>query len=195
MKGVLFNVVEEVITAEFGADAWDDLLHRAELDGAYTALGSYPDSDMTGLVVAASEKLGVAVSDVLMLVGRKAFDGLAARYPGSLDGATTAAVFLEDVENYIHPEVRKLYPDAVLPEFTFADLGEGWMRMGYRSPRGLDYLAEGLVHGAADHFGETVEVRRPDVESRPNETILHLSFSGGHPSTIGQRVGLEAAPS
>ncbi len=43
MKGIIFNLVEDVVTQENGPDAWDDLLDAAHVDGAYTAVGSYDD--------------------------------------------------------------------------------------------------------------------------------------------------------
>lgn len=45
MKGVVFNVLEQVVSAEHGEDTWDRLLDEADLDGAYTSLGSYEDAD------------------------------------------------------------------------------------------------------------------------------------------------------
>ena len=45
MKGVIFNVIEEVVGDLFGDETWDDLLETAEVDGAYTALGNYADTE------------------------------------------------------------------------------------------------------------------------------------------------------
>jgi len=42
MKGIVFNLLEEVVTTHHGSDTWDLLLDTARLDGAYTSLGSYP---------------------------------------------------------------------------------------------------------------------------------------------------------
>jgi hypothetical protein len=43
MKGIIFNLLEEVVIRDHGADTWDELLSATCLDGAYTSLGSYPD--------------------------------------------------------------------------------------------------------------------------------------------------------
>jgi hypothetical protein len=42
MKGIVFNLLEEVIRKEHGEDAWDALLEVTELDGAYTSSGAIP---------------------------------------------------------------------------------------------------------------------------------------------------------
>jgi len=54
LKGVAYNILQEVVSRDYGEDTWDDLLERAGLDGAYTSLGSYPDEDLMRLVAAAS---------------------------------------------------------------------------------------------------------------------------------------------
>ena len=53
MKGVVFNLLEEVVSSEFGEDTWDGLIDAAEVEGAYTSLGSYDDGDLGSLVGAA----------------------------------------------------------------------------------------------------------------------------------------------
>ena len=58
-KGVIFNLAEQVVTDDYGADVWDDVLDQAGLEGAYTSLGSYPDGDLTALVAATAARLGV----------------------------------------------------------------------------------------------------------------------------------------
>ena len=43
MKGVVFNLLEQLVARDFGEDTWDALLDASGLEGAYTSLGSYPD--------------------------------------------------------------------------------------------------------------------------------------------------------
>lgn len=59
MKGVIFNLVEDIVTEANGPDAWDDLLEAAGLEGAYTALGSYGDDQLFALVDAAASASGL----------------------------------------------------------------------------------------------------------------------------------------
>ena len=54
MKGIVFNLLEEIVREAHGEDTWDALLEAADLDGAYTSLGSYPDEDLGRLVAAAA---------------------------------------------------------------------------------------------------------------------------------------------
>jgi uncharacterized protein (TIGR02265 family) len=84
MKGVLFNAVEEAVSREWGEDMWDDLLIAANVDGAYTALGNYPDEQLVALVNAAAERLNAPLEDVLRTLGRITFVSLLTRYRGYL---------------------------------------------------------------------------------------------------------------
>ena len=156
MKGIVFNLLEELVGREFGEDAWDDLLDAAGVDGAYTSLGSYPDSDAEKLVAAATHALGIPPAGVLRWFGQQAMPVLAERYPGFFRGHASVRSFLLTLNSIIHPEVRKIYPGADVPVFDFDDAPDGALIMGYASARKLCALAQGFVEGAAGHFGETI---------------------------------------
>ena len=81
MKGIIFNLVEEVVTDRYGEDTWDLLLDAAGLDGSYTSLGSYPDEELFRLVAAASAALGVPADDVVRQLGEGAIPLLVERFP------------------------------------------------------------------------------------------------------------------
>lgn len=158
MKGVIFNVVEEAVSADMSPDAWDAVLERAGLAGAYTSLGSYSDEDLERIVRAASELLGVDAADLLVSIGRRAFHGLAGRHPQFAQTHPGLRSFLHSVNSVIHPEVLKLYPQATVPVFETSELPGGGICMVYRSPRRLCALAHGLMLGAADHYAERLGV-------------------------------------
>ena len=68
----------------------------------------------------------------------------------------------------IHTEVRKLYPDAQLPQFDCTRSDDG-LKMLYSSPRHFGDLAEGLIKGAVAYFGGGIEVTR---HPQPNGDIV-----------------------
>ncbi len=157
MKGVIFNAVEDAVTTLYSADTWDDLLEAAGLSGEYTSLGSYDDADLLALVGAACKLTGHQPEALIRTLGEYAFPHLASRYPELVDAENTHQ-FLRAVNDIIHPEVLKLHPDASPPEFTFEDRPDGALRMTYKSARRMGVLAEGLIHGAANQFGEKLDV-------------------------------------
>ena len=86
MKGVIFVMFEEFITANWGADTYEDILdqcpHVAEV--AFIGPKTYPDQWVLDLLTTACARLGVEAPDALRAFGRFAFGGLTARYPLSL---------------------------------------------------------------------------------------------------------------
>ncbi len=157
MKGVIYNAVEDAVTKLYSADTWDDLLDEAGLSGEYTSLGNYDDGQLTALVGAACKATGHQPDELVKVVGEHAFPYLFERHP-ELVSATGTHAFLRAVNDIIHPEVLKLYPDSNPPEFEFEDRPDGALRLTYRSARRLGTLAEGLIRGAAKQFGEEVDV-------------------------------------
>ena len=147
MKGVIFNVVQEVVEDAFGIDFWDDAVDLAGIEGSYTSLGSYEDGDMIALVGAIAELARVSRNDVLVLAGRHGFSRLASRHTELLEGVAGWRDVLDQLDGIIHPEVRKIYPDA-----------DDVVLLEYESKRNLCGLAEGLVKGLGDWFESELSV-------------------------------------
>lgn len=159
MKGVLFNVVQEVVEATYSDDTWDDLLDDAELEGAYTTLGDYPDEELVAIVAAASARTGLDPETVLRTVGRLALPRLLDRLPPTVQPAEEPLAFVRSVNDIIHPEVLKLYPASRPPVFSCEDSEDGLI-VRYRSSRNLPDLAHGLLEAVGDHFERSMTVDR-----------------------------------
>ncbi|MDP9100975.1 MAG: heme NO-binding domain-containing protein [Actinomycetota bacterium] len=157
MKGIIFNLTEEVVRDAYGEDAWDAVLDGAGLDGSWTSLGSYPDEYFSKVVTSAAALLGVDESTVLRTVAQGAMPLLATRYPHFFEHPDASA-FVLTLNDVIHPEVKKLYPGATPPEFDVRRESDSALVMRYQSARKLCALAEGFVQGAATHYGQTVEI-------------------------------------
>lgn len=180
MKGVIFNLAEQVVSDGFGADAWDDILDAAGLEGAYTSLGSYPDSDLEALVTASAARLGVAPDVVVRTIGEGAMPILAQRYPEFFAPHTSTRSFLLTLNDIIHPEVRKLYPGADVPEFGFVVQDEDVLLLQYRSRRRLCALAEGFITGGARYYGESVTLSQPEcMLDGADACVLRCVFAPG----------------
>lgn len=160
LKGIIFNIVEEVISQSSGPETWDELLVLTELAGVYTSLGSYPDKELLDLVAAASRLSNTPTPALLQLVGRDAIPLLHKRFPKFFDAAPNARTFILGLNTIIHPEVRKLYAGASCPHFHFAETANT-LTLGYNSPRKLCHLAEGFVAGLARHYGEQIVMEQP----------------------------------
>lgn len=161
MKGVLFNVVEDVVDETLPEAMWDIALHSACLDGVYTSLGDYPDTDLTAIVDAVCGHTGLGPQQVLHHVGLHGYRHLVDRQPDLVEGIADLGSLLHHLEDVIHPEVRKLQPEADPPSFTVRDAGPDTWEVEYRSERQLCHLAEGLIAGAAVGFGTPCRIEQP----------------------------------
>lgn len=157
MKGVVFNLLETVVTRAHGADAWDDLLDSTGLGGAYTSLGNYDDAELELLAGAAAGALGLTRDEVLRWFGQQAIPILAELYPDFFAPHQSSRPFVEGVNDVIHAEVRKLYTGAACPHFGIRHVTDGiWLE--YRSTRRMCALAQGFIEGAANYYCEAVDV-------------------------------------
>ena len=178
MKGIIFNLLETVVTKEYGANAWDDLLDAAQVEGAFTSLGNYPDADLFKLVGAASAALKLPPEVIVKWFGKQMIPLLAGHYPQFFTPHKTSRAFILTLNSIIHPEVRKLYPGADAPDFDLDNSSPDVLVMHYRSKRKLCALAEGMVEGAAEQFGETVHIHHPECMLRGAEHCrLELRFA------------------
>lgn len=178
MKGIVFNLLEELVRRDHGENAWDDLLESAGLDGAYTSLGSYADEEMMRLVAAASAVLERPPEAILRWFGRNALPLLAEKYPYFLATQNSTRRFLLTLNDIIHPEVRKLYPGAIVPVFDFDTTSPDVLLMGYKSERKLCALAQGFVEGAADHYGEDLSFEHLKCMHRGDEKcVFRIRFT------------------
>jgi hypothetical protein len=175
MKGIVFNLLEEVVSKEFGEATWDKLLDDANLSGAYTSLGSYPDEDIIKLVAVASQALNLPAQDILRWFGQHAMPLLISRYPEFFRAHADTRSLLLALNSIIHPEVHKLYPGAITPVFDFDTSAEGDLVIGYSSPRKLCALAEGFMQGAAEHFHEQAEITQTQcMHDGAAKCLLHV---------------------
>ena len=174
MKGLVFTEFFELVDGSFSLETTERLIEMSNLPsgGIYTSVGTYDPQEMVTLVSNLSSITGVAVPDLLRKFGSHLFKRFLISFPAFFEGIESSMEFLPNVENYIHMEVRKLYPDAELPSFSYTMPEPGMMVMTYRSKRNLPDLAEGLVLACIDHFGESLLVRRETVDGNPPETLF-----------------------
>lgn len=165
MKGIVFTEFLEMVEDKFSEDMVDDIIEDADLPsgGAYTSVGTYPHSEIVSLVVSLSNHSGIDVPTLIKTFGHHLFGRFSTLYPGFFPDGQEAFDFLESIENYIHVEVRKLYPDAELPTFDTQRDGEHKLIMLYQSKHPFATLAEGLIEGCLVHFRVEANVTAHDL--------------------------------
>lgn len=164
MKGLVFTEFMEMVEQKFSANMVDDIIDASDVSsgGAYTAVGTYPHSEMVALVQSLSAQTGIAVPALIKTFGHYLFGRFVTLYPLFFENAPDAFDFLESIENHVHTEVRKLYPDAELPTFETTRDGARELIMIYSSRHPFAALAEGLIEGCLEHYQVAAKVEAFD---------------------------------
>lgn len=165
MKGIIFTEFMGLVEDAFSLEVLDRIIEQADVpSGAvYTSVGTYDHNELISLVVALSKETGVPVPDLVKTYGQHLLGRFVHHYPQFFDGETSTLDFIEKVEDYIHGEVVKLYPDARTPGLDCERHAPDRLSVTYESCRGLADAAEGLILGTAAHFGEDIALRRQDL--------------------------------
>lgn len=158
MKGAVFLTLKAMIEETHDATAWAALVDKVapECDGIYDANSNYPDADAVAYIGAVAELLNSSVSDATEIFGRYLFDALNGMSPQYAAASKTLFGFLQSIEPVIHREIRASSQTSSLPVIVVRKTDEQHLLMRYNSPRRLCFLAEGLIRGAAKHYGEEI---------------------------------------
>jgi hypothetical protein len=170
MKGMIFTEFLELVERTYSPEMADELIDASDLPsgGAYTSVGNYDHREMVALVMALHRRTDRPVDELLHWFGLNLFTTLAAGFPVFFD-------VLSGIETVIHTEVRKLYPDAELPEFTVLRPAPDTLQLDYRSPRCMDDVAHGLIDGCLAHFDRSILLtRRPLGRTQADGTRFTL---------------------
>lgn len=161
MKGIVFTKFIEMVEERFSADSAEDMIEACQLPsgGAYTSVGTYDHNEMVALLVQLSKMTGETVPNLLRSYGNFLFGEFARLYTVFFDGVESSLTFAAQIDEVIHVEVLKLYPDAQLPKFETLARSDDMLKIVYRSDRHLGDLAEGLLEACIAHFGEQGSVR------------------------------------
>lgn len=166
MKGIVFTEFLEMVEKEFGYDMVDDIIDDSDLpsNGVYTAVGTYEFSEMKALIGSLSKRTEIAVSQLLNTYGKYLFHTFEKNYTPFFEKETEAFNFLESIENHIHVEVKKLYPDAQLPTFDSQRIGDKTLELIYRSERKMSDFAEGLIFKTLAYYNTEADIEKEFIE-------------------------------
>jgi hypothetical protein len=176
MKGIVFSEFIEMVENQFSPELADDIIVAADLPsaGVYTSVGTYHHGEMITLVAQLSEKTGTPSTELIQAFGAYLFGRFFELYPAFFEGVSGTFDFLAQIEDHVHAEVRKLYPDAELPTFETSYPGANTLEMVYRSRRPFADLALGLIRGCADHYDEEFAIEQLDLS---DDGRTHVRFT------------------
>ncbi|MFP4844921.1 heme NO-binding domain-containing protein [Winogradskyella sp. PE311] len=147
MKGIIFTEFLDLVEEKFGLVMVDKIITQSNLDseGIYTAVGTYEFSEMLQLISHLSENTDISVDDLLMVYSEHLFKALIKAHPNLVEHYKDPMNLLASIENHIHVEVQKIYPEAQLPTFELEERTDTKMVMVYKSDKALYMLGKGLM--------------------------------------------------
>lgn len=168
MKGLVFTEFLKMVEETFSLDVVDKIIDAANLPnrGAYTSIGTYDYHELLSMVTHLSQLTGISVPELEMAYGKYLFKSLLSHHKDIVVNAGSCFKFLTFVNDHIHIEVKKLYPDAELPSFSYQMITPNKLILEYHSARPFADLAQGLILGCADYFGETIEIHKENIEAQ-----------------------------
>ncbi len=160
MKGIVFTELVEFVEDQFGYKTADDMLEASMMEhkGAYTQGGNYPFEELVAILTRLSKRVDLSVETLIEVYARHLFGRIVMLYPKITDGFHSVLEFISVVDTFIHPEVKKLYPEAELPTFHLVSLENNILVIDYHSTKPLYPMAVGLMLGASDYFKQSIEV-------------------------------------
>ncbi|MGV8837671.1 heme NO-binding domain-containing protein [Cellvibrio sp.] len=176
MKGIVFTEFMDMVEQRWGLEMVDDLIDATNpaSNGAYTSVGTYDINELVGYVVELSRRLDAPVPALVKAFGVFLAGSFVKKFPIFFASARSTFDVLREVDRHIHVEVRKLYPDAELPVFSYRDVSADTLELIYESTRNLPDLAEGLIEGCAGHFNELLRIERSHVQMEPVPQVVFL---------------------
>ncbi|MEO0429502.1 MAG: heme NO-binding domain-containing protein [Pseudomonadota bacterium] len=173
MKGVVFTEFFAFVEGQHDELFLQELIDAADLPskGVYTATGTYPHKEMAKLVATLASRTGADAQTMLKVFGRHLFARFHSGFPEMFVEGQSAFDFLATVGDCIHVEVRKLYPDAELPQLEVMEHRPDRFCLRYSSSRCLGDFCEGLIYGCLDHFGTKAMVSRREAGTRDAPAI------------------------
>jgi hypothetical protein len=182
VRGIIFTEFLEMVEEEHSPAFLEDVIAEANLasGGAYTAVGHYPYEELVALVQLVSEKTDVTAPVLLKRFGGRIFKTFCQRYHKLLHETHSAYNLFQQVENTIHREVKKLYPNAECPSFEIERHSPVSYSLIYNSSRPLGDLCEGMILAALRHHKETGSILRTELEPHPKTLIrFDITIRGG----------------
>tara|TARA_B100001059_G_scaffold122810_1_gene122728 strand:+ start:1893 stop:2435 length:543 start_codon:yes stop_codon:yes gene_type:complete len=179
MKGIVFTEFLELVENKFGLEMVDTIILNSNLksNGVYTSVGTYSFSEMLQLLTHLSEKTGISIDDLLLIYAEHFFEVLKNNYPELLNAYTDPMEMISSIENHIHVEVKKIYPDAELPSFEIKEKTANSLIMIYTSSRAMHHFGLGLMKKTFEYFNVSSEIKLKKLNPQGTRVEFNISKS------------------
>ena len=167
MHGIIFAELRKYVESKADANAWRSILAGAGVPGKmHIAMKSYDDAELVALVQSASSLTGTPAPVLLKDFGSFIVPGLVRTYKAFMRPEWRTLDVLEFTESHVHTKVRTMTKGAMPPFLEPKRLSPTEVMIHYRSGRQLCAVAEGIIEGIADHYGEKITMTHAKCMNR-----------------------------
>lgn len=179
MKGIIFTEFLELVEEKFGLSMVDTIINESELksQGIYTSVGTYEFSEMLQLITHLSKNTNISVDDLLLVYAEHLFAALINMHPNIVEHYKDPMDLVASIENHIHVEVKKIYPEAQLPTFEIQEKNSDSMKIIYKSDKALYMLCKGLMTETFKLFKTPVNIEFYKLNELGTEVRFDISYA------------------
>ncbi|MEE2802211.1 MAG: heme NO-binding domain-containing protein [Bacteroidota bacterium] len=179
MKGIIFTEFLELVEEKFGLSMVDTIINESELEsqGIYTSVGTYEFSEMLQLITHLSKNTNISVDDLLLVYAEHLFAAFINMHPNIVEHYKDPMDLVASIENHIHVEVKKIYPEAQLPTFEIQEKNSDSMKIIYKSDKALYMLCKGLMTETFKLFKTPVNIEFYKLNELGTEVRFDISYA------------------
>ena len=160
MYGLVNRAMEEMVLLHHGADVWNQIKAKAEVDiDIFIANDGYPDEITYRLATAAADTLALPIEQVLHAFGEHWILEVGSKsYSGMMEaGGRTFPEFLANLPRF-HDRVSLAFPHLSPPSFRVDAVSAAGLRLTYITERpGLAHFVLGLLSGLSIKFAQPIQ--------------------------------------
>ncbi|NND81863.1 MAG: hypothetical protein HKN50_05470 [Gammaproteobacteria bacterium] len=155
MKGIILTEFVEFLEQTVGENTAQKIIDDSQVasEGAYSRVGQYDYHELIQLLTQSVAETEQQAEVLLQGFADHMFKVFKRDYQVFFEGTDNAISMLIQIDNHIHVEVQKLYPDAELPKFDYTLQGSQ-LTLRYQSPRPFAQVAYALVGACLKYFGD-----------------------------------------
>lgn len=176
MKGIVFTEFLELVEEKFGYNVVDKVISESDLEskGIYTSIGTYDSAEMYAMLKTLNEISEIPIPQLLNVFGHHLHNTFTKKYHTFFQPFNHAFDFLKTLHDHIHVEVKKLYPDAELPDFEYERVSDKKLIMIYSSSRSMSDLAVGLLEACLEYYKHEYTITSESLN--PEATVVKFNI-------------------